>query len=260
MRTRAVYPWTVIAVGLVLQVLGAPSPLIAGSSGIHVVPNKVHISASFRRASVSVSAEIPKNSNATVELDGPPHDERLLRKGRRGGLWMTVGEITVHRAPSVYLRLLTLNSPDDASSGTPGGYEALKKNIEFRGDISDQGVGAVFDQFVKLKEAQGLYGVFPKGLKVIPASDQDHQSTVEGHFTLPDNIAPGHYRVVLSVANNGKIMERRSADLLIDMTGIPGFLHTLAYRHPVWHGVAAVFIAIVVGYVMGLLFSGKAAH
>ena len=38
-----------------------------------------------------------------VEITGPTAAEHLMRKGRRGGLWMNVGELEVQGAPSVYL-------------------------------------------------------------------------------------------------------------------------------------------------------------
>ncbi len=257
MRTSSAFPWMIISTALMLVALNAPSHAMAASQDIHVVPNKVHISALFRKATVSVSGNIPKNACATVELDGPAQDAHLVRKGRRGGLWMTVGEMTVHGAPSVYMWLSSPNSAACENPPTSAGYESLKKSIEFKGDLPKQSVATVFDQFVKLKEAQGLYGVFPKGLKVVESGDH---ASVEGHFTLPESIVPGHYRVVLSATNNGKIVERESADLFVDMTGIPALLRTLAFHHAVWYGLAAVIIAILTGYIMGLLFTSKSAH
>ncbi len=60
-----------------------------------------------------------------------------MRKGRRGGLWMNVGEIVVHEAPSLYLVMST--SPGAAygraEPSATWGYPALKKRITFTGQI-----------------------------------------------------------------------------------------------------------------------------
>ncbi len=258
MRPTTAFVRIVVLIGLVLQALSAPKCATAGTPGLRVEPDKLHVSESFRGALVTISAEIPKGAGAVVAIEGPTHDDHLLRQGRRGGLWMSVGEIVVRGAPSVYLVESTPDLPSHSDIGAQWGYEALQKRIEFTGAIPKEGVGVLFEQFVKLKESEGLYGVFPQSLKPVRTSD-DH-AKVEGQLMLPSNIAPGNYRIVLSVLNNGKLLEQESVEFPIDMTGLPGFLAALAYRHAILYGLAAVVIAIVTGFVMGLLFTGKGAH
>lgn len=258
MRAKTGYLWMVVVIGLAVQAIGAPSYLRAGTSILEVVPKGVHITESFRGALVTVSADIPKGASTVLEIKGPVHDDHLLRQGRKGGLWMSVGEVTVHGAPSVYLVMSSPDLPSNSSTGPQWGYGVLQKGMQFAGAIPKEGAGELFQQFVKLKESEGLYGVFPKSLKVVGSSDD--RSTVEGQLVLPSNIAPGKYNILLSVLNSGKLLERTSFELPIDMTGLPGILASLAYRHAVLYGLIAVIIAIVTGFVMGFLFKGKAAH
>jgi len=218
----------------------------------------LHIKESFRGATVTVSAEVPKGAGAVVELKGPVEEDHLLRKGRRGGLWMSVGEVTVHEAPSTYLLLTTPDLPPDEEGGPQWGYKALERRIRFEGSLPKQGSEALFDQFVKLKESEGLYGVLPSSLRLVGTSGDS--STVEGQFRLPGNIAPGSYRLVLSVINSGKLVEQQSAELAIDMQGLPGILFALALRHALLYGVIAVLVALATGFLMGFLFKGKGAH
>jgi len=247
-----------VVIGLALQAFGAPSCVSAGTSILEVVPKGVHITESFRGASVTISAVIPKGASTVVEIKGPVHDDHLLRQGRKAGLWMSVGEVTVHGAPSVYLIMSSPDLPSNSNSGAQWGYDALQKGMQFAGAIPKEGAGALFQQFVKLKESEGLYGVFPKSLNVVGSADD--RSTVEGQLRLPSNIAPGKYNIVLSVLNSGKLLERTSFELPIDMTGLPGILASMAYQHAFLYGLIAVIIAIVTGFVMGFLFKGKAAH
>jgi hypothetical protein len=258
MRTTKVFVWTVMLIGFFLQALSTPNCVIAAGTALHVEPNKLHVSESFRGALVTISADIPRGAGAVVEIEGPTHDDRLLRQGRRGGLWMSVGEVTVRGAPSVYLVESTPDLPSHVDTGAQWGYGAMQKRMEFTGAIPKDGVGVLFEQFVKLKESEGLYGVFPQSLK--PVRTSKDYTTVEGELMLPSNIAPGNYRIVLSVLNSGKLVEQKSVDFPIDMTGLPGFLSFLAYHHAALYGLAAVLIAIVTGFVMGFLFTGKGAH
>ncbi|HMK34788.1 MAG TPA: TIGR02186 family protein [Desulfomonilaceae bacterium] len=258
MRAGTVYVWTVMLFGLFLQAVSTPNYVIAAGTALRVEPNKLHVSESFRGALVTISADIPKGAGAIVEIEGATHDDRLLRQGRRGGLWMSVGEVTVQGAPSVYLVETTPDLASHPDTGAQWGYEALQKRMAFSGAIPEDGVGVLFEQFVRLKESEGLYGLFPRSLK--PTRASENHTTVEGEFVLPSNIAPGNYRVVLSVLNSGKLLERQSAEFSIDMTGLPGFLASLAYHHAALYGLAAVVIAIVTGFVMGILFTSKGSH
>jgi uncharacterized protein (TIGR02186 family) len=258
LRAKTGYLWMVVVIGLALQAVAAPSYVIAGTSILEVVPKGVHITESFRGALVTISADIPKGASTVVEIKGPVHDDHLLRQGRKGGLWMSVGEVTVHGAPSVYLVMSSPDLPANSSEESQWGYNALQKRMQFAGAMPKDGVEALFQQFIKLKESEGLYGVFPKALRVVGSSDD--RSTVEGQLMLPSNIAPGKYNILLSVLNSGKLVDQTSCELPVDMTGLPGILGSLAYQHAILYGLCAVIIAIVTGFVMGFLFKGKAAH
>jgi hypothetical protein len=234
---------------------------MASPSDFHVTPSNLYIRESFQGAPVTISAVIPKTSSAVsaiVEIKGTEHDDHLLRQGRRGGLWMSVGEVTVHGAPSVYLVMSTPDLPSHSDIGDGWGYGTLQKRVEFTGVLPKDGSGTLFEQFVKLKESEGLYGILPKSLNLVGVPGDS--TKVEGRLMLPSNVAPGNYRVVLSVLNSGQLTEQRTTDLHVEMQGMPGFLAKLAYQHAVIYGLAAVVIAIITGFVMGLLFTSKGAH
>ena len=126
------------------------------------------------------------------------------------------------------------------------------------GAVPKGGADLLFQQLVKLKESQNLYGIFPNTLKVVGSSG-DH-ATVEGRLKLPSNIAPGNYQITLSVSNSGKLLESQTVEMPIEMKGLPAFLTTLARKNAVLYGVFAVVIALLTGLIMGIVFKGKSAH
>lgn len=258
MRARSAFPALVVLIGLMLLAMVASSQAMPGSPSLRVHPNELHIRENFQGAPLIISADIPKGASAVAEIKGATHGDRLLRQGRRAGLWMSVGEVRVEGAPSVYLLLSTSDLASHTDRETRWGYEALQKQIKFLGSIPDKGAGALFEQFVKLKESEGMYGLFPGSLK--PVRTSNDRETIEGQLMLPSNIAPGNYSISLSVLNSGKLLEQRSAELTIEMRGLPAFLASLAYQHAILYGLVAVVIAIVTGFVMGFVFKGKGAH
>ncbi len=238
---------------LCAEPLFAETPLV-----LRVTPDYLHVRETFQGASVNVSAKIPKGAAAVIEVKGVAHDVHLLRKGRRGGLWMNVGDVQVHKAPSLYLLMSTdAGLPSRSDVDSPWGYGALRKTIQFSGSVPKGGPDALFEQLLRLKESEGLYGVFPGTLKLAQAGDH---GTVQGSINLPSNIAPGNYQILLSVLNSGKLLDQKSVDFSVEMKGLPALFASLAHQHALAYGLLAVGIAIVTGFVMGFVFKGKAAH
>jgi hypothetical protein len=234
-------------------------PAPAESPILLISPSRFWITEWYDGGDVYIAAEIPRGAQAVVELKGPAHEDDLVLKDRRWGLWMSVGEIEVDHAPSLYLvmtshpKLLSKQDPEDR-----WGYDALRKRVRFSGAAPTSGVTFLFDQFIKLQESQGLYGIFPGALKKLGTHGDFVK--VEGHFTLPGNLKPDTYMVSLSVLNNGKIIQQRSVAFPVRMKNVAAFLSDLAYRHGTIYGLFAVAIAMMAGFLMGHLFKGKHAH
>lgn len=247
-----------LSVALIL-VLCRPQMATAAIKDFHFTPNAIHVTESFHGVSIAFSGEIPKGDDALVEITGPTHDMRLLKKGRRGGLWMSVGEVEVSGAPSVYLMASTdPNVRKGAADKSEIGYGALAKQVEFSGAVSSDKGSDLFTELTKLKESQGRYGIFPGALHVTPAAAG--RSKFEGSLRLPSNVAPGDYKVTLSVLDKGQLVQRQSAPLRVDMKGITAFLAGLATKHGALYGVLAVVIALIIGFAMGFVFKSKGAH
>ncbi len=231
----------------------------AAPQDFQVLPNKVDIAESFEGAVIKVSAEIPAGSNAIVEFRGDNREVRLLRKGRRGGLWMNVGEVIVDDAPTLYLLMST--DPDlvsDAARESQWGYNALRKQVKLSGAMPKGGKDKLFQEFIRLKESEHLYGIFPGALKLISTSG--NLARVEGEFALPDKIPPANYKIHFFVLNSGKVVDQETAEFPVEIQGMPAVLASLAHDHSTLYGLVSVIIAILAGFIMALIFKGKGAH
>lgn len=102
------YVWHGLAAILgLLFLLSIPALSLGASQELQVSPDLVEIGTWFRGHQVTASAMIPKGVEAVFEIVGQTADEHLMRKGRRAGLWMNVGEIEVQYAPSLYMVMST---------------------------------------------------------------------------------------------------------------------------------------------------------
>ena len=142
-------------------------PARAAEPGLTISPAKVQIGAFFNGQTVTVSGTIPAGTQAVLEVMGASADEHLMRKGRRGGLWMNVGEIKVQDAPSLYLVMSTAKelltaAPPEATWG----YRALEKRLAFSGKIEPAERQEFLKQFLELKESEQIYASWPGALKL----------------------------------------------------------------------------------------------
>ena len=95
-----------------------------------------------------------------------------MRKGRRGGLWMNVGEIEVQDAPSLYLVMSTSQgiAHRGAARGHLGLSEPWRSSLAFSGKIEPAERQEFLKQFLELKESEQIYASWPGALKLTAAA------------------------------------------------------------------------------------------
>jgi hypothetical protein len=239
--------------------LVAPWPH-AARADLRLIPDSIPIGALFSGMRVRVVGEIPAGSNAVVEVIGKRIEEQVLRKGRHWDIWMNEGQIDIENSPSLYLALSTDPSAFSRwGADAQYGYAALQERASFTGDTAGMTGSEVFQQFVDLKEQENLYRLLPGALEVSP-SDGSRMS-VEGTFRIPSRVTPGDYLVRLSVVRQGRRLQSETAHLVIHMVGLPAFLAALARRHGALYGLLAIAIAVIFGFLVGVLFKRRShAH
>jgi Putative transmembrane protein (Alph_Pro_TM) len=252
--------WQRLAAALGLSlILSLPAVVWGASPELRISPDQVGIGAFFTGQTLTVEGKIPAGSQAVMEIIGTTADEHLMRKGRRAGLWMNVGEIDIHDAPSLYMvmstetKLLSAAGPE-----VPWGFAALKKRVSLSGMVKDQEKEKFLQQFLKLKESEGLYATLKDPMSKAEAAGG--LIPVKGEFRLPTNLRPGTYKVCLSVIQNGQVAGKTCSEVKVMLVGFPALLSTLAYEHGTTYGIVAVIIAIVTGFAMGFLFKGGGGH
>jgi len=246
-------PWTFAIFGFILLLPALVPAPDAAERNILVEPESIHIGAFYSATVVEVSAEIPEGCDAVIEILGEEIEEQLLRKGRHWDIWMNVGEIDIEEAPSVYYAMSSDPKSLDESSPDPAfGYGALQRRAYFIGDVKGLKRLKIFDEFVKLKEREKLYHVYPGELEL--SSHPGGPVIVHGTFIIPSRIAPDTYQVRLSVLRDGRLVDSRTAPLEIRVVGLPASLFSLARRHGSVYGLLAVLVAAAFGYFTGVVF------
>jgi len=242
---------------VVLVVVGAPVLAWAAASNLRLEPGQIGIGSFFQGQEIRITAVIPSQAEAVLEVRGPEREEHLVRKGRRWGLWMNAGDLTISGMPSLYFFAAT--TPALASlPEAPWGYAALENRSRLTGALEPEGEAFFFKQFIALKESEGIYRPGPEKIMAEPGSEGTKK--LSKVFWLPPQVAPGSYQVLLSVVTADGTIIQQQQDLQINKIGMPAFVSALAHEQPVLYGITAVIIALLAGFLMGFFFKSKGAH
>jgi len=239
-------------VGLLL-----PMRARAAAVDLHLSPASISIGSFFQGTELQITAVIPPRAAAVIEVRGPKRVEHLARKGRRWGLWMNTGELVISEVPNLYF--FTTSEPSLATAADASwGYQALKRGARVQGAVQPEGDAFFLDQFIALKESEGMYVAKPDKITVAPGPEGCQ--TVTARFHLPARVRPGGYQVALRVVQDGRTLEEKQQGLPITKVGLPSLVSTLAHEQAVLYGIVAVLIAIITGFLMGFFFKGKGSH
>lgn len=219
-------------------------------------PQAILIGAQFNGAKLHVSDKIANDENVIVQILGSDQESHFKLKGKVGGIfWMTVAHLTFKHAPNLYM----IYAPSSLASYINKlnlGYNAVFSKIEIEPSANDK--NKVLNDFLKLKEKEGLYKINTNGISY---EQKGEYKKFNADIALPPKIAPGTYEIVVyKLDKNNEIKGVERDTFNVELTGFPKFISKMAYNHSLLYGTLAVIIAILAGFIMGFLFKGGGAH
>jgi uncharacterized protein (TIGR02186 family) len=109
--------------------------------------------------------------------------------------------------------------------------------------------GTLFrDAFIRLKGQERLYAENPDGVQFVAAG------VFRSAVLLPANVPVGQYRVSVFVFSGGHWLTRDDETITISKTGFEQLMFTLAHERALIYGVACVLLALLVGWLAGIIF------
>ena len=245
-------------------VLGQPFSSAASYIKAHLSPEAVDIGTFFNGTQVYVTGDVSLDAEVVVRLSGMPQDVTLKKKGKiLGILWMNLDSVTIHNVPNLYLVYIaedfnpTAGALPDRWEELGLGFAALKKQVDIS---SAQGESeAVFEEFLQLKESEGLYAIETDQINYGEA--ESGRKAFRAVLQIPPRLTPGKYLVEAFAVKDGSVAARTTAELQVKQVGLPAFISRLAFKHGALYGLLAAIIAIAAGLLMGIIFKGeKGAH
>lgn len=227
-----------------------PARAGAPAAGLDLQPDRVKISAFFDGAHLRVQGRAPAGDQVGVLLASPPQEASFRVKERLWGfLWMNRETAAFHGVPTVYMFQGSQATADDFGLG----LASLRAQARIKDGESDP--DQLFQEFIKIKQGEGLYHLSPQGVSLGPA--QEGSRAFEAAFDLPARIPQGGYQVRVFLRDpQGRVSNGPSRGLQVEEVGFPALLSSLAYNYGLLYGVLASLLALVAGLVTSLLFKG----
>jgi hypothetical protein len=248
-------------IGLLLLMLCITGPGAAlADPGVHItaVPSEIGIGALYDGVTLKVSGTVPAGSDVLLRFTGDPEELHLREKGKVFGLlWMNRNVVTFKNVPNVCLIQASRPFADLGAAAVPYRLEYMRGNVT----VESAGGGPDFDaphELLRLKAQQGLCSESVGGFTMDPKVNgmQSFASALE----LPSALAPGSYRVEAVALKDGTLSGQASVPVTARLVGLPAWLKDLAFQHGTLYGILACGIAILGGFLIGLLFQSKGAH
>lgn len=186
-----------------------------------------------------------------VVLEGPARPVVVRRKSRVLGMWINTWSETFIDVPVSY-SVATTRVWQDITG--PESYRQMALGADYIALIPEnrEGDPATLVDFTaalrERKKSTGLYSERVGGVQFLS------QSLFRATLHLAPNVPVGTHRARAFLFKNGVFIKESSAQLAILKAGFEQRVHRAAQEHGLLYGLAAVFLAVLTGWIGRLVF------
>jgi uncharacterized protein (TIGR02186 family) len=189
---------------------------------------------------------LPKD--VVVVVRGPATDITVRRRDRVAGIWINHDAAKLSGMPAYYFlastRPLKEIAPPEALTHYSIGLQSLQPDSVHSHHDYEPFRQAALRHLTKDR----LYTEVPGGVEFLSAT------LFRAHVPVPAGVARGQYKVEVYLFRDGDVESAQSTPLFIDQTGLERRLYNFAHNQPFGYGLAAVAMAVIMGWISSLLF------
>lgn len=222
---------------------------------------KVSVTYRYHGEDLLVFGGLPEpGGDVVVEVRGPAKPRTVSHKGKVGGLlWMNVDRVTFRDVPGYYALLSNRPVERLVPGGDPAalgvGADALFRQARWEGPSgSGAAPRAFFDGLIRGLKRDDLYLVRGEGVTLREGR------LFRAQLPLPSKVPTGEYEIITRVLRGGQVVYRDERTIAVAKTGIEEWLYDMAYERPYWYGAMAVVVALLAGWLVGMITRGEGEH
>jgi uncharacterized protein (TIGR02186 family) len=241
---------------LLLGLLLAASPASAEQLVSGISQDLIQITSNYTGSDIVVFGAIegvPDTEDRTprdvvVVVRGPDADITVRRRDRVAGVWINHDAAKLSGMPSYYFlastRPLNAIAPPDALTHYNIGLQNLQPDTVHSHHDYEPFRQAALRYLTKDR----LYTERPGGVEFLS------ETLFRAHVPVPAGVTRGQYNVEVYLLRGGVVQSAQSTPLFIDQTGLERRLYNFAHNQPFGYGLAAVVMAVIMGWISSLLF------
>jgi uncharacterized protein (TIGR02186 family) len=232
-----------------------------------VSTRSVAITSSFTGTEIVVFGAVDNSRQKSAEagiydivivLEGTPARLVSRRKSRVAGIWLNSSYVTYESVPSYYAIASTRPVEEVTDDGTLRdngiGFDHIQMlPSETSRPMSEAELKEFRESVIRLKNKEGLFVQEDYGVAFIG------RSLFRASIDLPANVPVGPLSARIYLLREGQLLSRYIARVNLEREGVERVLHTFAFRHAWWYGLATVLLAVISGLAAARLFSRSSA-
>jgi uncharacterized protein (TIGR02186 family) len=236
--------------GVIFGVLGVPALASSQSIVTDLSTREVAISTGFTGAELLLFGATEGFGDIVVTVVGPKRDEIIRRKERVAGIWVNGTSVTFENAPAYYR---TAASKPLSEIAAPEVLEKLqigssRIDLSTRSSRGAETILEFREAFIRSKKRQALYSEDISDIKI--TRGRLFRSTIP----FPVNVPIGTYEVTVHLFKHGRLVSSEKTPLTVQKVGLEAKIYDFAHDHAAWYGLIAIAIALVAGWLAGVIF------
>ncbi len=189
-----------------------------------------------------------QDRDVVVVLRGPEMQIVVRRRDRVAGVWINHDAARLNGMPAYYY----LASTRALSAVAPAPVLAREgiglQNLEPRDVTSHHDFRPFWQAALRQMRTEGFYNESAGGVEFLSGT------LFRAHVPVPASVTRGLYNVEVYLFRKGEVESAQSTPLFIDQTGLERRLFNFAHTNPLGYGLAAVLMALLMGWLSSLVF------
>ncbi|MGE0255138.1 MAG: TIGR02186 family protein [Alphaproteobacteria bacterium] len=210
----------------------------------------IAVTAGFTGATVDLYGATDGAGDVIVVVRGPAQRITMRRKERVAGIWINAASADFADVPGYY-HVAASRPPADIAS--PETLAASRIGVDRLPLVAAEALPSAEGREWReaLIRAQQRAGLFPQQVGKVAFRGTRLFTT---RLSLPANVPTGQYDVDVLLVENRHIIGHRRAQLEVRKTGFEAGIYSFAHDRPALYGLIAIIIALVAGWLAGLVF------
>lgn len=222
----------------------------------------VAVTSSFTGTEIIVFGSVEHSRQQTAEsgyydvaiiVDGTPAPIIARRKSNVAGIWINAQSLRFEKVPSYYAITSTRPVEEIAEPQLLDkhriGFDSIHMQVApHQAQLPPADFAEFRSAVVRLKQKEQLYQKSDYGVAFIG------RSLFRSTISLPANVPVGPLVTHTYLFKDGKLLSKRSNNVVLRREGLERYLHSFAFDYPMLYGIFAVLIAVAAGLLASTMF------